>query len=318
MKIFSVKKEFKKIKITFLGIKISIKRKTRKTNRKKVSFYTFQNLASIIRQNISKLPSDIDLIVGIPRSGMIPAYIIGLFLNKNICSLPEFMAGITPSKGERTVAATSSGNILIVDDSVFSGNALEKTKNILKTLADYDKYNFRYCAVFATDRSQYLVDYYFELAEDPRLFQWNYLNHSLASSCCYDFDGVLCVDPTDEENDDGEKYINFILNAKPLFIPQQEIHSIITSRLEKYRPQTEKWLRDHQIKYKNLYMLDLPSAAERRRLDCHADFKAKIYSKLKDTICFIESDPVQAQKIADLSGKQCICCSTDEYFPGKY
>lgn len=31
---------------------------------------------------------------------------------------------------------------------------------------------------------------------------------------CFDLDGVFCVDPTWEENDDGEKYRKFILYRK--------------------------------------------------------------------------------------------------------
>jgi hypothetical protein len=38
-----------------------------------------------------------------------------------------------------------------------------------------------------------------------------------------------------------KKYI-FILNAPPLFIPGSKIGTIVTSRLEKYRIQTETWL----------------------------------------------------------------------------
>ena len=48
-----------------------------------------------------------------------------------------------------------------------------------------------------------------------------------------------------------------------------EINTIVTSRLEKYREPTEKWLKDHGVKYKQLIMLDLPSAEERRKQGCH-------------------------------------------------
>ena len=127
-------------------------------------------------------------------------------------------------------------------------------------------------------------------------------------------DGVLCVDPTKEQNDDGPQYINFLLNAKPLYIPTYPINSIVTSRLEKYRPQTEEWLKKYNVKYKNLYMLDLSTAEERRKLNCHADFKAKVFSKCKDCNCFIESNREQAEKIFKLTNKTCICIETDEMF----
>lgn len=56
-----------------------------------------------------------------------------------------------------------------------------------------------------------------------------------------DIDGVLCADPTPEENDDGEKYRHFLLNTPPLFIPKVTIGTLVTSRLEKYRPRRKPY-----------------------------------------------------------------------------
>lgn len=56
-----------------------------------INYRTYQDMASVIRNGIVKLPSDLDLIVGIPRSGMIPAYMIGLFMNKHVCSVDEYI-----------------------------------------------------------------------------------------------------------------------------------------------------------------------------------------------------------------------------------
>ncbi len=306
--------------ITILGIKIKFKNKKliqQEQQKYKINFKTFTDLSGLIRKNMQKLPSDFDLIIGIPRSGIIPAYTIALFLNKNVCSLNEFINNLIPQKGERPIQESSNNKkkILIVDDSINTGSALKKAKEQLKNI-DTSKYDIKYCCVFATNSSKNLVDYYFEIVEQPRIFQWNYLNHTFAKHWCFDMDGVLCVDPTEEQNDDGEKYIDFICNAQPLYIPTYTIHSIVTSRLEKYRPQTEEWLKKHNVKYKNLYMLNLPSAQERRKRNCHADFKADVYKKLKDCTCFIESNRTQAIKITNLSKKPCICVETDEIFGG--
>ena len=61
-------------------------------------------------------------------------------------------------------------------------------------------------------------------------------------------------------------------------------------------------------------MLDLPSADERRRLNCHAKFKAEQYQKLQDTVLFVESEETQAKEIALLTGKQVICTANDEIY----
>ena len=40
-------------------------------------------------------------------------------------------------------------------------------------------------------------------------------------------DGVLCIDPTEKENDDGERYKHFLNNAAPLHIPKYTIGHIV-------------------------------------------------------------------------------------------
>ena len=151
----------------------------------------------------------------------------------------------------------------------------------------------------------------------PRVFQWNYLNHTFLQDAAFDIDGVLCKDPLPQENDDGSKYINFIRNAKPLFIPQYKIPYIITSRLEKYRKETEEWLKANNVQYDHLIMLSGHTAEERRKLNLHAKFKAEQYKRLTDIQLFIESDRKQAEEISKLSGKLCFCASTDELFGKK-
>lgn len=133
----------------------------------------------------------------------------------------------------------------------------------------------------------------------PRLFQWNYLNHAVAGRACFDIDGVLCFDPSEEQNDDGPKYVDFLLHARPLYIPGYKIAALVTSRLEKYRPQTEQWLRENGVQYDKLYMLNVASKEERIRLGCHADFKAETYKRLDDCILFVESNSRQARQIAE-------------------
>ena len=138
------------------------------------------------------------------------------------------------------------------------------------------------------------------------IFEWNAFHHPQICNSCFDLDGILCVDPTNHENDDGPRYLEFLRSARPLIVPTQRIGHIVSARLEKYRAQTEQWLKDHDIAYGQLHLIDLPSAAERQRLGSHSSHKAKIY---RDTnaILFYESDIKQAREIAHLSGKPVLC-----------
>ena len=278
-----------------------------------LNYKTYNDMAYDIKSNLSKVPTDIDLVVGVPRSGMLPAYIIGLALNKKVCSLSEFTHGILVNAGVRkTNSKGTIKKILVVDDSVNTGLAMQKVRKELAVFTK--KYKFTFLAVYTSgEEATKYVDIALNVLPQPRMFQWNYLYHGFMSDACYDMDGVLCVDPTEEENDDGEKYIKFIKNATPLYLPNRPIGYIVTSRLEKYRKETEGWLDKHGIKYKKLYMFN-GTAEERRRLGLHADFKADVYGKIKNSSIFIESNPAQAKRIAELSHKNVICCLNDKLY----
>ena len=46
-----------------------------------MNFITFEELGECIYTNISKVPRNVDLIVGIPRSGTLAANLLALYLN---------------------------------------------------------------------------------------------------------------------------------------------------------------------------------------------------------------------------------------------
>ena len=45
-----------------------------------------------------------------------------------------------------------------------------------------------------------------------------------------------------------------VLSAKSHTIPAFEVNTILTSRIEKYRPETEDWLKRNGVKYRALVM----------------------------------------------------------------
>jgi hypothetical protein len=67
------------------------------------------------------------------------------------------------------------------------------------------------------------------------LYEWNIFQHHshFMQACLYDIDGVFCVEPPDERNE--EEYLNYIANATPLFIPRTKLGGIVTYRLSKNR-----------------------------------------------------------------------------------
>lgn len=283
-----------------------------------MNFRTYEDLSKIISNNLYKIPNDVDLIVGVPKSGLIAANMISLHLNlplTDIDSLLEdkiYNSGITKKRENWVTKPEDARRILIVDDSSASGDAL---KQVMKKICN-SKYKDKiiYLVIFVTNQTKDLPDMYFDLCPLPRMFEWNYMHHELLKQACVDIDGVLCQDPTDEENDDGQKYIEFISNVKPRVIPTKKIKYLVTTRLEKYRKYTEKWLSKNNIKYEKLIMMDLPSKEERIRLGNHGNYKGEQYKVLPDAIIFIESNEHQAQIIANVSGKDVFCVDNSKIY----
>ena len=276
-------------------------------------YVTIAELSDMLRRNFWKIPHDIDLVVGIPRSGLMVANMLALYLNKRLSDLDSFIEGRILPCGDTRISMVSSGEIrrvLVVDDSVHSGNTINKARKKISNLAETYSY-FYFSPIVTTGGKQY-VDAYAEVIDDERIFEWNLFHHHQINNSCLDMDGVLCKDPIID--DDGEQYKNFILTTPPLFLPTTTIDTIITCRLEKYRSLTEKWLRQHDIQYNHLIMLNLPTKASRLSWGKHGEYKGHFYKSSPNTL-FIESSFTQAQKIASISGKPVICIETNNLIP---
>ena len=287
-----------------------------------MNYRSIADLSHAIRENLHKLPRDIDLVVGVPRSGMLAANMIALSRNLKLTDLASYLLDM-PLKQGRTRKSLFTGvtkpsdasHVLVVDDSIDSGDSLESTKALITEIGR--RHKITYCNVYSTKESKHKPDVFLEVVPLPRSFEWNVMHRPFLAQCCLDIDGVLCLDPTDAENDDGVAYINFLRNVTPLVVPSYRIGHLVTSRLEKYRNETEKWLENNAFIYGQLHMLDLPDAQTRRRLGCHASFKTEIFRSLENTQLFIESDNNQAIEIANASGKPVLCYTTQKmYYPG--
>ena len=284
-----------------------------------MNFRSIADLCNLIRNNLSMIPTDVDLIVGIPRSGLLVANYIALLMNKPLTDVDGFINGRIISSGRtkdtsRNIQSISEcKKILVVDDSIASGKSLEQCK---KKLSDYYiEVKKTYCVAYALESSKNMVDICFEVLDDPRLFEWNlFSQHSILPKMCFDLDGVLCEDPTPEQNDDGTKYIEFIKNAKIKIKPTGTIGCIITSRLEKYRALTEEWLLNNGIRYNDLVMLD-STAEERVQKNMHAQFKSKVYGSMA-SILYVESEKRQAEMINQITKKPVYCVENGMFFCG--
>ena len=56
-----------------------------------MNFVTFSALNNDVIKNLHKIPRDIDLVIGVPRSGLLVANMLALYLNKPLISIDMFI-----------------------------------------------------------------------------------------------------------------------------------------------------------------------------------------------------------------------------------
>ena len=248
-------------------------------------------------------------VVGIPRSGMLPASMIAMWLNLPLYFLdPQNnllpMSGATKFGGLRMLDYKgSNGRLLIVDDTVYAGTAMNNVKSRLME----DAY---FCSVYCRPASELKPDFYARDLSPPHLLEWNLFNCIYIEHALLDFDGIFSPNVPYEICIDEERYVEYIKNVKPFphRIPKTHCKGIVTARLEKYRSITEDWLRRHGIKYGFLQMYPTEDEAKRDKnhVEESSTFKAKIFSQ-SDAKFFIESEIAEAVRIRKKSGKFVIC-----------
>lgn len=278
-----------------------------------MQFRSYADLNDDIARSLAGLPFQPDLVVGIPRSGLLAASMVSILLNIRMASVEGFAQGQYLTVGKTKFRNGSPGdrpvrNVLILDDSVSTGLSLRQTRATLSTLEG--DYNLIFAAVYGESARHPDADLVFHAVPQPRMFQWNIMHHDGLRTCCVDIDGVLCFDPTHEQNDDGAAYLQFLAEADSFLAPTKPIGALVTNRLEKYRSVTEAWLAQRGIEYGELHMLDAESAEERRRMEPGA-FKADVYKRSQATL-FIESEYDQAAAIAHASDRPVLCTETWE------
>lgn len=272
-----------------------------------MAYYDYNTVNKLIYDKLYKIPQNIELIVCIPRSGMIIGTIIGEYRNLPVCTISEYLNNISTekcavhSKAKQFISEYDYKNILLVDDTCSSGETLLKIKQ--KIIDVKPNINIITYCVFAEKIGKDLVDIYL-LENNWPVFPYSILKctHEFA---CFDIDGILTEEVPAEIDDDGDKYLSFISTQRSLYIPQDEILCLVTGRLEKYRESTEKWLNMHNVHYKYLFMCPAKNKEERKQLN-PAIFKANIYKDFKAEI-FIESSLYEAKIIKEMTNKPVYC-----------
>ena len=241
-----------------------------------VRWVTTADLVEGALQLAQRVPPDVSRVVGIPRSGMLPASVIATALHLPLYTVRD--GRIEPVGGGSRMVGFSQrpGRSLIVDDTVHGGHTLERLKQ-----QGLDVSGSLVAAVYVRPGAECLVDLLHEHLPTPHLLEWNLFNSAYMQHVASDLDGILCHNPPDSDI--------------PLYLPRHvSVAAIITARPESERATTESWLARWGVKYARLIMW--PGKAEDRSVESVADWKAQ-KCLTSGAEFYIESEPPLADAI---------------------
>jgi len=253
------------------------------------------------------LPADLSAVIGIPRSGLIPAAQIAATLHLPLYSL-DFARGLVDvgSGSRKATLPTALNKVALVDDTTFSGIAMRHAAPLLK------QYQVVRCAVYCRNPGH--VDLYGVHVPGPHILEWNIFNNSclkgachmmqFAGGACSDLDGVICEEPLVSETDQPDLYRQWLPAARIRYpVRAYPLALILTSRVQSHRHETELWLARWRINYARLTMYPADTAQQRTDV---AGWKAQEFARSGCGVMF-ESSPALAEQIHRQTGKIVIC-----------
>ena len=257
-----------------------------------------------MRKLCRQLPA-LRAVAGIPRSGLIPASLIAQWQNIPLLDIDDALVSRPQIPTYRRRAAEELDErlpILIVDDTVSSGRTLSWYKSRAR-----GKGSYLFAAPYVDRRCWNVVDFYAE--DHPQCygaFEWNLLHeHGHTQYTLSDLDGVICEEWTGgDEELFPEAYRRHLVQGKPMRLPTKPLKGIVTGRMQIYRRETAAWLRKHGVVYDHLWMMPASTEHERARIG-PAQFKGSVYQESGAGL-FVESCPIQARQIHELTGKPVI------------
>lgn len=270
-----------------------------------LNFKTVAELSADIAHAAPALVGEVDVVVGVPRSGVLAASLLALHAQTPLSTVDEVVAGVGPAVGV--------GSVLLIDDTVCGGGTMRRAVAAVRE-ARSDLEIVRAAVYRAPGTGRGAVDRYVATLATPRAFEWNIWRSVYLPNCAMDLDGVICQDP-DVVDDDGPRYQEHVERAVPRWIPRRPVLAIVTCRLERWRRQTEAWLARHGVAYRSLRMMDYPTAQARRDHGRHAAWKAEVYRDCGAWL-FVESARRQATAIARATSLP-VWCTDDRTLYGR-
>jgi hypoxanthine phosphoribosyltransferase len=275
-------------------------------------YRSIADLNETVYRNLGRLPSDIDLIVGIPRSGLLAANVISLALNVPLAELEGFMSGrVIASGNTRRYAKLDRGitkgqRVLVVDDSLRTGNAIRQAAEQLAPFAR--DFEFLFCVAYGVRLNEPGVDVVLEAVPQPRVFQWNLFHHVFLESSCVALEGVILPPIAADQESYSAAADLTDSDLRRVIVPTKPVGHLISLRHPRHRPQIEQRLRQLGIKYHHLHFRQPQEA------DDGSCFKSTVFASQRDAILMIEPSDDDAVRIVRNTGKPTLSLQSQEVF----
>jgi uncharacterized HAD superfamily protein/hypoxanthine phosphoribosyltransferase len=272
------------------------------------TYITTERLIADTSTLVGMLPTNIDAVVGIARSGLLPATLLATRLHLPLWQIGKHSPLVPAGAGGRMrnkLLWAKPSHILLIDDTVASGSSMRDAERLL--VQYWPDVTITRATVYAHPTGRAVVDLAVAILPGRHFLEWNWPNAGHAEQMAFDFDGILCHDIAIEDCDDGPRYERALEHAKPLHLPRRKpIPLIVTARPERHRDVTETWLSRHGVRAQRLIMRDWPYSNGQHDTSAIARWKAEHF-KRSGLSLFAESDPTQARLIAEISKKPVLC-----------
>lgn len=254
-------------------------------------YRSVRDLTEHVREWSERLPPEIDLVVGIPRSGLLVANLIALYRNIPMTDVEGLLAGRLLSAGKRitpeqsVLSHGSRRHILVVDDSLWSGGQLGKVRDRIAAAAL--PHSVRYGAVYVVPESTRLVDTFHSKVPIPRVFEWNILHHPLLGMSCVSFEALVGQPANDDLKSSA---IGF---PSPRLQPTYRIGHVVAMQPPDAEADIRAWLCRHCIEHDGLVLVPPGDANS----DAIISRKSEIYGTTRSWLYF-EATSEAASRLA--------------------
>lgn len=283
-------------------------------------YRSLKDLASTTLASVRLIPDDVDLVVGLPRSGLLAASVIALQLNLNFCSVQSYLDNRPLERGRtrcprnpRLRFPKDARHVLILDDSVDSGASLGAIRPQLREAAAGNDQQVTFAAVYASPRGRQQVDLHFETIDHPQSFEWNLLHRPIVERFCVDLEGVLYTGPGGGSIEDVKLLRGRPQDTAPSARTSYPIGHLVTTLPEKYSDRIRTWLRHHDLEFGRIHHTAARYAPYPRwKRDAIA--KGRLYRGLFDSFLYVTQSAEQAREIARQSAKSVLALESQEVF----